>query len=80
MSQELQSAIGVLDAEIDQLGSPKLGTSLWWLLQAKATGRSLLRVFNQRKIFDPIAADRFRQGVRSKLMSEPSDEANSPNG
>lgn len=70
MSQELQSAIGVLDVEIDRLGKPQAGSSLWWLLQAKVLGRSLLRKLLQSKITDPVAADRFRQDIRSELMKD----------
>lgn len=72
-SPQLDSAIGALEAELDSLGSPILkdgqpATSLWYLLQAKSLGLSLLRTLQQRNITDPAMVQLFRQDLRKKLV------------
>lgn len=82
-SPQLDSAIGVLEAEIQGLGSATLKggqppTSLWYLLQAKSLGLSLLRTLNQHNITDPVAVNLFRSEFRKNLVQPPEESSAAP--
>ena len=71
---QLDSAIGALEAEISTLGAPRPGDALWFTLQAKSLGLSLLRTLRQHNITDPVMANRFRQDLRKTLVQPPEKE------
>lgn len=78
MSTPQENAIAMLEAEIEQLGKPEAGTSLWWMLRAKSLGLSLLRSLKAKGIDDPAMAELFRKDVRKRLASvadSPADPA-----
>ena len=80
-SPQLDSAIGALEAEISSLGTPQLkpgepATALWFTLQAKSLGLSLLRSLRQYNITDPEMANRYRADLRKALVQPPE----APNG
>lgn len=70
MKSPIESAMALLDAEIQKLGSPPVSTSLWFVLRAKSTGLSLLRAMKRDGVDeDPAAAEAFRKNVRQALTT-----------
>lgn len=66
----LEDAIAVLGGEVDALGIPQVGTSLWYIKQAKSLGLSMLKAMQAKGINDPVLADRFRKDLRQQLQQE----------
>lgn len=67
---DLDSAILLLEGELDKLGLPKKDTVDWWVLRAKSTGLTLLRTMRAKNLFEPEAAEVFRRGLRMELVGE----------
>ena len=74
-TQQLDSAIALLEEEISILGTPRSpvngedASSTWWLLRAKSTGLSLLKALRSKGILDPVAAENYRKDLRIKLVA-----------
>ncbi len=75
---QLDSAIGALEAEVADLAARPLkdgqpASSLWYMLQAKSLGLSLLRTLAQQNITDPVLVNKFRADLRIKLVQPPQE-------
>ena len=68
----LTQAIAQLDEQISGLGTPKLQpiSADWYLLQALALGRSLLRTAVAEGYTTPIQLDEVRKRVRVNLVKD----------
>ena len=66
----LDEAITQLEAEIDAIGLPQVGSTLWWVLRARSQGLSLLKTLKVRGISDPVVAEAFRKKTRLEMQSQ----------
>lgn len=66
----LDEAITQLQAEIDAIGLPVPGTTLWWVLRARSQGLSLLKTLQVRGISDPVVAEAFRKKTRLEMQAQ----------
>lgn len=67
---ELDAAITQLQAEVDGIGFPGTGTTLWWMLRARSQGLSLLKAIQAKGISDPVVAEAFRKETRLELQKQ----------
>lgn len=68
----LDDAIAVMEGEITALGTPREDTREWWLLRARSTGLSMLKMFKLNGV-TTVQAEVMRRGVRRSFMKLPED-------
>lgn len=66
----LSDAVKLMELEVEALGSPRAGTSNWWMLQSKSLGLSYLRTLMVKGIQEPEAAEILRKQARKLIVAD----------